>query len=88
MKRQRNFFCLLILLLSAACLRAQTTGTLRGTVKDPSGAVVPRAPVTVVQQGTNVSRSTTSNERGGFELPALPVGLYELEVTATRNWAP
>jgi hypothetical protein len=82
MKRRRNFFCLLILLLSAACMDAQTTGTLRGTVKDPSGAVVPRAAVTVVQQGTNVSRSTTSSEQGGFELPALPVGLFELDITA------
>lgn len=82
MKRRQNFFCLLILLLSAAGVDAQTTGTLRGTVKDPSGAVVPRAEVTAVQQGTNVSRSTTSSEQGGFELPALPVGLFELDVTA------
>ncbi|HEV2492027.1 MAG TPA: TonB-dependent receptor [Terriglobia bacterium] len=82
MKRRRSLSCPLLVLLSALCADAQTTGTLRGTVKDPSGAVVPRATVTAVQQGTNVSRSTSTGPQGGYELPALPVGLYELDVTA------
>jgi hypothetical protein len=55
---------------------AQTTGTIRGTVTDPSGAVVPGANLTAVQSGTHISRATTTNENGDYEFPALPVGRY------------
>jgi len=82
MKTRPSVFCATALLLAVACADAQTTGTLRGTVKDPSGAVVPKATVTAVEQGTNVSRSTTAGEQGGYEFAALPVGSYEVDVTA------
>jgi len=61
---------------------AQTTGVLRGTVKDPSGAVVSGAQVTVVLEGTNLPRSSTTDTRGDYEFPALAVGRYRLEVEA------
>src|SRR5579864_6680801 len=82
MKTRRRIFCAIALLFALSCAHAQTTGTLRGTVKDPSGAVVPKATVTAVEQRTNVSRSTTAGEQGGYEFPALPVGSYEVDVTA------
>jgi hypothetical protein len=62
---------------------AQTTGVLRGTIQDPSGAVVPSAQVTVVLEGTNLPRSSVSDTRGDYEFPALAVGRYRLEVEAS-----
>ena len=69
--------CMLLAALSGF-MAAQTTGSIRGTVKDPSGAVVPGARLSVVHQGTQAARSITANASGDFEAPALPVGLYTL----------
>ncbi len=68
-----------LLLLPAA---AQTSGTLRGSVKDPSDAVVPNAKVTATQQATKVTRSSNTDAAGSFVFPVLPVGAYDLEVEA------
>ena len=70
---------LFLALFASSCL-AQTTGTLRGTVTDPSGAIVPQAKVTVLQEGTGVTRTVRSSEQGSFEFAALSVGLYTLRV--------
>ncbi len=70
----------LVLMVPAA---AQTSGTLRGTVKDPSGAVVPNAKITATQQATKVTRSASSDAGGSFVFPVMPVGAYDLEVEAT-----
>ncbi len=69
-----------VLVLPAA---AQTTGTLRGTVKDPSDAVVPDAKVTATQQATKLTRTSSSDAAGSFVFPVLPVGVYDLEVEAS-----
>jgi hypothetical protein len=58
------------------------TGQITGTVTDPSGAVIPGATVTLINIATNVSRETTSNEDGIFNLPAVPPGIYNLQVEA------
>jgi hypothetical protein len=55
---------------------------MRGTVTDPSGAVVPGAGVTATQSDTHVIRTMTTNESGDYEFPALPVGRYTLVVKA------
>ena len=72
-------FGLLLFLISSSSSWAQTTGTIRGTVTDPSGAVVPGASVTATQVDTTVSRAMTTNESGEYEFPALPVGRYAVE---------
>ncbi len=61
---------------------AQTTGTIRGSVTDPSGALVPGASVTAAQSDTHVTRTVTTNEGGDYEFPALPVGRYTVSVQA------
>ncbi len=61
---------------------AQTNGTIRGSVTDPSGAVVPGANVTATQAGTQSARSTTSGSDGSFEIPELPVGTYSISTEA------
>src|ERR1700757_871312 len=61
----------------------QITGTIRGTVTDPSNAVVQAATVTARQTETGWMRTTTSDRAGAYLLVELPVGHYSLEVTAT-----
>jgi len=70
-------------LFSISVGNAQTTGTIRGRVTDPSGAVVPDANVRALQSSTHVSRGTMTNESGDYELLALPVGRYTVTVQAT-----
>ncbi len=57
-----------------------TTATLSGVVRDPSGAVVPDADITVVNTETGLSQTTRSNSAGAYLFPRLPVGSYELRV--------
>jgi len=62
--------------------RAQTNGTIRGTVVDQSGAVVPGTVITVVLGGTDTRRSVTADKDGSFDIPELTVGSYELSADA------
>src|SRR5262245_8551514 len=73
-------FGLAVFLAGVADGLAQTaTGTIQGTVKDETGAVVVGAKVRVTDQATNQSREQTSNQEGVFEFRALPHGDYTLE---------
>src|SRR2546427_7425294 len=56
------------------------TGTVLGVVKDPSGAVVPGASITLTNTDTALTRTGASTEDGAYRFPALPVGHYRLEV--------
>lgn len=67
---------------SCAALWGQTTGELRGSVKDPSGLLVPGAKVTARLEGASVERHAVSDEKGEFLLPSVPVGSYTVEVSA------
>jgi hypothetical protein len=56
-------------------------GTLVGTVKDSSGAMVPDATVTVVQTETKDTRTATSNSEGDYTLSTVPTGTYVITIT-------
>ena len=57
--------------------------TLRGTVTDPSGAVVPHAKVTIEEVGTGITaRTLTTDAQGNYEVPALKEATYKLRVEA------
>jgi hypothetical protein len=75
-----------MLLLPSLCLPAfaqfAQRGGLQGTVSDPSGAVVPRAKVTLVQIGENQNRELTTNGQGHFEFDNLVAGQYQLTAAA------
>ena len=72
-----------ILTLLAWPVAAQTiTGTLAGTVKDPHGAGVPGAIVTVTSIETDQKRSAISNNDGRYTIPFLPPGSYNLTAAA------
>src|SRR5262245_430308 len=61
----------------AADLLAQTTsGRIAGRVLDNTGAVMPGVSVTVTQDGTGLTRSTTTDSAGAYVFVSLPVGTY------------
>ncbi|MCX6631336.1 MAG: carboxypeptidase-like regulatory domain-containing protein [Candidatus Solibacter sp.] len=74
----------LLLALITACAMGQAarTGTLVGTVTDSSGAVIPAAQVTVKNVDTAFVSKGETNAEGGYYIPFLAVGSYELKVEA------
>jgi hypothetical protein len=70
-------------ILSACLLWASVGGSISGTVKDPSGSVVPNAVVTVHEMNSGLSYHTRTDSKGYYTLPVLPVGHYELDVQAS-----
>jgi hypothetical protein len=80
---------ILSLLVLAALLRSQTgTGSIQGTVKDPTGAVVAGARITVVNTQTARQHDTSSNQTGFYLVPSLQPGQYKVTVQAEgmRTW--
>src|SRR6202140_1106933 len=69
----------------SSLLFAQTTvgtGSIQGTVTDPSGAVVSGAKVVVINQGTGQTQTLTTNAAGSYSSQALDPGQYKLQVSA------
>src|SRR3954470_17769353 len=67
----------------AALLQAQVdTGSITGTITDPSGAVVSGAKVTPVNQGTGASLTTTTTSDGVYKFSPVRVGTYKLDATS------
>src|SRR5580658_8514560 len=60
----------------------QITGSIRGTVLDPSGAIVQSATVTAKQIETGLIRAVVTDRQGEYVLVELPIGHYQLEVHA------
>ena len=76
--------CLLVCtgLLLGVPVYGQTTGEIRGTVKDPSGAVVQGATVTASDVETSAMRTRATDDDGSFDIPELPVGTYSVTAEA------
>jgi len=62
-------------------------GTVKGTVKDPSGAVIPGATVTIYNPVTGFERTASTDGSGGFALNNVPFNPYHLTVSA-EGFAP
>lgn len=73
---------MLAVLACSALFGQAPTGQISGSVTDPSGAVIAGAEVTAANEATNIRRTTTTNEDGIFNLPALPPGIYTLQIDA------
>ena len=67
------------LLLPMLAFGQGATGTILGTVKDSSGAILPGVNVTVTHLGTNTSRSTVTSDSGDYVIPQLLVGSYDIK---------
>ena len=85
MKKQAAVFSVFLLLVGAFSgqLFAQSgTGTILGTVSDPTDAVILGATVTITNQGTNIAREVTTDSSGRYVVPLLPVGRYTIRVSS------
>jgi hypothetical protein len=77
----RNLLLTLLIAYVSASAQ-QITGNIRGTVSDPTSAVVQNATVTARHVETGLARTATTNRAGSFLLLELPVGHCQLEVSA------
>ena len=66
----------------AAPAQSGNAGTVRGTITDPSGAVIPGANVHLANQMSGLDRSATSDDTGQFAIPNVPFNPYRIVVTA------
>lgn len=83
---QRKFPALVVALMIFGCAavshaQTSTTGQVNGVVKDPSGAVVAGAKVTLTNEA-GVDREGSTNPDGRYVLPLVPPGVYRLQVDA------
>ena len=62
--------------------QATAVDQISGIIQDSTGAVVPSARIKAGQTETGFSRSTTSSSNGSYILSSLPIGPYEIEVSA------
>src|SRR5579871_5700080 len=80
----RARYVVAFLLAVSLGMSAQTfRGTILGTVTDNSGAVIAGATVTVKNTATGLARTTQTGGDGGYSIPELPIGTYDVSVTQT-----
>jgi hypothetical protein len=65
-----------LLLLVAAPLRAQSSATLQGRVFDSSEAVISGATISLRSQATGFDRSVPTDKEGRYHVAAIPAGIY------------
>jgi hypothetical protein len=71
-----------LFLLSVSLLWGFAGGSLSGVLKDQSGAVIPGAKLTLVNVALKTEFESTTDSRGFYSFPALPVGRYDLTIAA------
>ena len=76
-----------LFLLSVPLTHAQTTAQLTVTVQDASGAVIPGADVTLIDQSTGITHVVTTNRQGLYAFPSLTPGTYSVKVSA-KSFSP
>ena len=87
--RKCNFFFALcfvfaaVMIFDAGIARADVTGSVSGTVRDSSQAVVSGAHITITSAQTNLKQETVSGADGTYRFLALAAGIYKLTVTAS-----
>lgn len=77
-----------VMLLLAPLGSTQTSSSISGTVKDPTGAVIPGAKVVLSNQDNKSTRSLKSNGEGFFYIAGVPAGIYEVSISSKgfENW--
>src|SRR5690242_16042227 len=73
-------FCLLF--VAGGAVYGQGLGSIVGTVTDPSGGLVPSATVKITDEGTSLTRDTTTNAQGYYVVPSLRPSNYSVTVEA------
>src|SRR6478736_8012632 len=76
-------FLSLLLSLSAIAFAQAGRGTISGLIIDPSGAIIPGARITALNQATGVKVAAQSSAAGLYSFVSLSPGQYEVSVTAS-----
>jgi hypothetical protein len=76
-----SFWVVLGILAGGVCFGQIKSGTITGRVTDRSGAVIPGANVTVVNEGTKVPQQTQTSATGDYTVPFLEPGNYDESVS-------
>jgi Carboxypeptidase regulatory-like domain/TonB dependent receptor-like, beta-barrel len=71
-----------VLLLLSTCAYAQSTSSIEGLIVDQHGALISRAEITASDSSIGVTRQTVTDDSGRYQIVALPVGDYRVEVRA------
>jgi len=93
MPSQRGFILrivpVLVFFFAAFSSSAQSgnAGPVRGTLTDPSGAVIPNATIRIASAMSGLNRTTTSDADGHFTFPNVPFNLYQISASA-KGFAP
>jgi hypothetical protein len=87
-KQKKSAYALTIALSAIVCLLpvaayAQGVGTLTGTVSDPSGAPIPNAAVSIVNEATHAVMNAITTSRGVYSASNLPPGIYDVTVSSS-----
>ena len=82
MRSAKTLTLFLMALTTSNLAGQQITGSIRGIVNDPSGAIVQSATVTAKQVETGLTRATITDRQGEYVLIELPIGHYQLDVQA------
>src|SRR5215469_7482652 len=76
--------CLLLgLAIPARAQLGQANGGIRGVITDASGGAIHNAAIKARNLDTGFERDAASNERGEYEVPLLPIGIYKVDIFAT-----
>ncbi len=71
---------LILIIIPCGFLWASVGGSVSGTIKDPSGAVIGGATVTAIEVDTGVQQTVKTEVSGSYVFPILPVGHYDVEI--------
>ncbi len=82
-KNALNILCITIL-FSLVAFAQENTGSVQGSVKDPSGAIVPGAKVTLTGSGLVRSLDAITDSQGTYLFPKVPAGTYTVTVAQTN----
>ncbi|MGD9627664.1 MAG: carboxypeptidase regulatory-like domain-containing protein [Pyrinomonadaceae bacterium] len=77
------FWAFLIIAATSTAFGQTVSGTLRGTITDTNGAVVPNATVVVRSTETGLERTVTSSDDGVYNFAFLPIGTYMVVASRT-----
>src|SRR5690242_9592311 len=74
---------LLLMLGAQALAQGGYTAQVRGTITDASGAVIPNATIVMTNEGTNISSTVKTDDKGLYTLTGLRPASYSMKVEAT-----
>src|SRR2546425_734589 len=77
------FSLLIAVFFCAVTAQAQVTGTIKGQVVDPQGAVIPGATLTLRSPEVQGRKTVVTDAEGNYVFLGLPPGIYQLEVKQT-----